>query len=233
MGNFTLLEAVRRSNRSTIVVQVSTDEVYGDTVNGSFEEVARLKLSSPYASSKAAADMFALAYQRTYGLDVRITRCTNNFGPYQHPEKLIPKTIIRARLDLPIPLYGRGQQMRDWIYVLDHCMALNQVMEKGKAGEVYNISGGNEMLNVQVVESILELLGKPSDLIQFVEDRPGHDVRYSLDSSKIRSELSWSPKHSFTDALRDTVEWYVKNEPWWKRQASKEMLHPTPWKLEW
>jgi dTDP-glucose 4,6-dehydratase len=233
LGTYTVLEAVRRNNRSAKIIQVSTDEIYGDVVDTSFKEDAPPKPSSPYASSKAAGDMFVIAYHRTYGLKAAIIRCTNNFGPYQHPEKLIPKTIIRARLNLPIPVYGKGEQIRDWIYVLDHCMALSQVIESGKAGEVYNIAAGNEMSNISVVKSILQLLGKSEDLIEFVEDRPGHDVRYSLDSSKIRLELGWSPKHSFNEALSETVGWYVKNERWWKTQASKKMLNPTPWKLKW
>jgi len=233
IGTYTILEAVRKSNPSAKIIQVSTDEGYGDIVEGSFREDAPLKPSSPYASSKAAADMYVVAYHRTYGLHAMITRCTNNFGPYQHPEKLIPKTIVRAHLNLPVPVYGKGEQVRDWIYVQDHCMALNQVMEKGKSGEIYNISAGNEMSNLQVVKSILGQLGKSENLIHFVEDRPGHDVRYSLDSSKIRSDLDWSPKHAFTEALAETTEWYMKNESWWRKQASKKMLHPTPWKLKW
>jgi len=233
IGTFTVLEAVRRSNPTARVVHVSTDEIYGDTLESSFKESDRLKPSSPYAATKAAADMFVLAYYRTYGLEAAITRSTNNFGPYQHPEKLIPKTIIRARLNLPVPVYGQGKQVRDWIYVLDHCEALGQIIEKGKAGDIYNISAGNEMANLEVVEALLELLGKSKDLIEFVEDRPGHDLRYSLDSSKIRSELGWRPKRSFKEALEETTEWYVKNESWWKTLASRKVLHPTPWKLEW
>jgi dTDP-glucose 4,6-dehydratase len=233
IGTFTVLEAIRRSNPTAKMVQTSTDEAYGDTVDRSFREDERLKPSSPYASSKAAADMFVLAYHRTYGLDLMITRCTNNFGPYQHPEKLVPKAIIRACLNLPIPVYGKGEQIRDWIYVLDHCIALNQVTERGRAGEVYNISAGNEMSNIRVVESILQLLGRSEDLVQFVEDRPGHDVKYSLDSSKIRSDLGWTVRYSFSEALKNTVEWYVKNESWWRKQASNKVLHPTPWKLGW
>lgn len=170
MGTFTVLEAVRRNNPTVKVVHISTDEVYGDVLESSFKEGDRLKPSNPYAATKAAADMLALAYRRTYGLDITITRCTNNFGPYQHPEKLIPKTVIRARLNLPVPVYGEGKPIRDWIYVLDHCEALNQVMERRKAGEIYNISAGNEMRNLQVVELILEFLGRSKDLIQFVED---------------------------------------------------------------
>jgi len=233
VGTFSVLEAVKRNNPAARIVHVSTDEIYGDILEGSFKEDDRLKPSNPYAASKAAADLFVLAYHRTYGLDAVITRCTNNFGPYQHPEKLIPKTIIRARYNLPVPIYGEGKQIRDWIYVLDHCDALYRVVEKGKAGEIYNISAGNEMMNLQVAELILELLGKARNLVEFVEDRPGHDVRYSLDSSKIRSALGWSPKHSFKEALKETTEWYMENELWWKTQASKKILHPTPWKLKW
>jgi len=233
IGTFTVLEAVRRSNSTAKLVHVSTDEIYGDILESSFKESDRLKPSNPYAATKAAADMFVLAYHRTYGLEAAITRSTNNFGPYQHPEKLIPKTIIRACLNLPVPVYGQGKQVRDWIYVLDHCEALSQVIERGKPGEIYNISSGNEMSNLQVVQSVLQLLDKSEDLIEFVEDRPGHDLRYSLDSSKIRSKLGWSPKHSFKEALEETTGWYVKNESWWKTLASKKVLHPTPWKLEW
>jgi dTDP-glucose 4,6-dehydratase len=233
IGTFTILESARKNNPDAKIIQVSTDEIYGDILEGSFNEDHRLKPSNPYGSTKAAGDMFALTYYRTYGLNVIVTRCTNNFGPYQSPEKLIPKTIIRAHLDLPIPIYGSGNQIRDWLYVLDHCEAIDRTIERGKAGEIYNISAGNEISNLKVVESILDLLGKPRDLIQFVEDRPGHDVRYSLGSSKIRSELGWDPKHSFFDALKETTEWYLKNEAWWKPQASKKMLHPTPWKLKW
>jgi dTDP-glucose 4,6-dehydratase len=230
-GTYTILEATRKNNRGTKIIQISTDEVYGDIHEGSSREGDPLKPSSPYASSKAAADMFVLAYHRTYELDVTITRCTNNFGPHQHPEKLIPKTIVRAHLNLSVPVYGRGNQIRDWIYVIDHCEALTQVMEKGKSGEIYNISAGNEMSNLKIVESILELLGKPKELIRPVEDRPGHDLRYSLDSSKIRSSLGWSPRYSFKDSLIATVEWYVKNKSLWKPLATKKTLGSSPWKL--
>ena len=233
IGAFTVLEAVRRNNPTARIVHVSTDEIYGDISEGSFKEDDRLKPSNMYAATKAAADMFALAYHRTYGLNVTITRCTNNFGPYQHPEKLIPKTIIRAHLNFPVPIYGEGKQIRDWIYVSDHCEALNQIIEKGKAGEIYNISAGNEMPNLQVVESILQVLNKPKDLIQFVEDRPGHDIRYSLDSTKIRREIGWMPKYSFREALESTIAWYMNNEQWWKPLAAEKTLHLTPWKLKW
>lgn len=232
-GILVILEAMRRSGGDVRLVQVGTDESYGDILQGSFKEEDRLKPSSPYAASKASADLFCLAYHRTYGLNVCITRCTNNFGPYQFPEKLIPKTIIRAMLNLKIPIYGSGKNVRDWIYVLDHCEALDMVLRNGKKGEVYNVSSGNELSNLQVVDRILKLMGKPRGLIEFVEDRPGHDVRYSLDSSKIRSELGWRPRHSFMEALKNTVEWYTSNEWWWKSLASEQVLHPTPWKLKW
>jgi dTDP-glucose 4,6-dehydratase len=177
--------------------------------------------------------MFVLAYHRTYRLHTIISRCTNNFGPYQFPEKLIPKTIIRASLNLKVPIYGLGRNVRDWIYVLDHCEALDMLLQDGKEGEIYNISSGNEHENIEVVKRILKIMDKDEALIEFVEDRPGHDVRYSLDSSKIRSELGWKPKHNFNDALKETVKWYLKNEYWWKTLATEQILHPTPWKLKW
>ena len=232
VGVFTILEAVRKKNPSAKLVHVSTDEVYGDTVKGSFKEDDRLKPSSPYSASKAAAEMFVLAYVRTYGLHAVITRCTNNYGPYQFPEKLIPKTIIRASMNLKVPIYGTGKNVRDWIYVLDHCEALDLVMREGDKGEIYNISSGEEKTNLEVVRIILDLMGKDESLIEFVEDRPGHDLRYSLDSSKIR-ELGWKPKHSFREGIKKTVEWYLENEWWWKPLADERTLHPTPWKLMW
>jgi dTDP-glucose 4,6-dehydratase len=232
-GAFTVLESIRKSNPDAKMIQVSTDETYGDLLAGSFTEDHRLKPSNPYAASKAAADLFTLAYCRTYGLNVAITRCTNNFGPYQSPEKLIPKTIIRADLNLRIPVYGTGKQVRDWLYVIDHCEGLSQIIDEGKAGEIYNISAGNEMPNLQLVGSVLDAMNKPKELIQLVEDRPGHDIRYSLDSTKIRSELGWYPRHSFSNALKDTVEWYLQNRKWWKPRATKRLIHPTPWKLRW
>jgi dTDP-glucose 4,6-dehydratase len=177
--------------------------------------------------------MFTRAYYKTYGLQAFITRCTNNFGPFQFPEKLIPKTIIRAFLDLQVPIYGSGKQIRDWIYVLDHCEALDLVLRKGRPGEIYNISSGNELENIQVVEMILDIMNKPKCLIKHVEDRPGHDFRYSLDSSKIRSELGWKPKYSFEEALKKTVKWYINNENWWRPLATDQVLNSTPWKLKW
>lgn len=231
-GVLVILEAIRKNNENARLVHVGTDESYGDILEGSFSEEDGLKPSSPYAASKASADLFCLAYHRTYGLNVSVTRCTNNFGPYQFPEKLVPKTIVRAMLNLKIPIYGSGKNIRDWIHVLDHCEALDKVLRKGRSGEIYNISGGNEFSNLQVVEKILEIMNKPKDLIEFVEDRPGHDVRYSLDSSKIKIELNWKPKHEFEQSLKETVEWYIKNEWWWRQFLTEETLHPTPWKIK-
>jgi dTDP-glucose 4,6-dehydratase len=230
LGAFTVLETVRKHNPKARLVQVSTDEVYGQALEGSFTENDPVIPSNPYSASKASADMFALSYHTTYGLNVCITRCTNNFGPYQLPEKLIPKTIIRALKDYPIPIYGSGKNIRDWIYVQDHCEAIEAVLDRGKAGEVYNVSAGNEMSNVDIAKSILSLLKKPESLIAFVEDRPGHDQRYSLDSTKTRSTLGWKPKFSFAEAFESTVKWYVENERWWGPLATQSTLNPTPWK---
>jgi dTDP-glucose 4,6-dehydratase len=230
IGTFTILEAIRKHNDKVKLVQVSTDEVYGDILTGSFKEGDLLKPSNPYSASKAAADMFVLAYCRTYGINATITRCTNNYGQFQLPEKLIPKTIIRALKNLQIPIYGSGENIRDWIYVQDHCQAIDFAVRKGKLGEIYNVSAGNEISNIKIVKKILDLLDKPEDLVTFVEDRPGHDKRYSLDSSKIRSELHWKPQFSFGEALEATVDWYVHNEWWWKPLATEEILYATPWK---
>jgi dTDP-glucose 4,6-dehydratase len=230
MGTFTLLEAMRRHNPKMRLVQVSTDEIYGAALEGSFTEKDPATPSNPYSASKAAADMFVLGYHKTFGLNACITRCTNNFGPYQMPEKLIPKTIIRALRNLQVPLYGKGTNIRDWIYVQDHCAAIETVLEKGKAGEVYNVSAGNEVTNIEIVKKILNLLGKPESQITFVEDRPGHDMRYSLNSDKLRSQLGWKPQHSFNEALESTVKWYRENEKWWAPHATEAVLSPTPWK---
>ena len=231
IGTYTILEAMRKVNPEVKLVHIGTDEVYGDIEKGSFKEDDMLKPSSPYSASKASADMFVLAYARTYGLNAMITRCTNNYGPYQFPEKLIPKAIIRAKMDMRIPIYGTGRNVRDWIFVEDHCEAITLVLERGETGEIYNISSGEEKSNLEVVNEILEIRGE-KDLIEFVEDRPGHDIRYSLDSSKIRS-LGWKPKHGFKAGLKETVVWYLENEWWWKPLADERILHPTPWKLDW
>jgi dTDP-glucose 4,6-dehydratase len=230
IGTFTVLEAVRKHGDDARFIQVSTDEVYGEIGEGSFKEDDTPKPSNPYSASKAAADMLVTAYHKTYGLDVAITRCTNNYGPYQLPEKLIPKTIIRALKNLTVPIYGSGENIRDWIYVQDHCEAVNLVLRKGESGEIYNVSAGNELPNLEIAKKILTILKKPEDLIAFVEDRPGHDIRYSLDSSKIKSKLGWKPRFSFEKALEATVSWYAENEWWWKTLATEKILHPTPWK---
>lgn len=232
-GVVSILEALRHNKKEVRMVQISTDEVYGEISSGSCREGDRLNPSSPYAASKAAADMLCLAYYRSFNLDVVIVRPTNNFGPYQFPEKLIPKTIIRAKLGLKVPIYGSGRNVRDWLYVSDTCEAIDLILKEGKAGEIYNLSAGNELENVEVVRRILRMMGKSEDLIEFVEDRPGHDLRYSLDSTKMLRELGWRPKHAFEEALRETVKWYVENEWWWKPIATEKVLHPTPWKLKW
>jgi dTDP-glucose 4,6-dehydratase len=234
VGVFSLLEAVRKSGKSGLrLLHIGTDEEYGDIQCGSFKEEDRLGPSSPYAASKAAASMLIQAYQRTYGLRAILTRCTNNYGPYQFPEKLIPKTIIRANLGLKVPLYGDGRNIRDWTHVEDHCEAVDAVLKNGQAGEVYNISSGNELANLEVVGAILEMLHRPSSLVEYVEDRPGHDFRYSIDSSKIRSQFGWKPRRAFRQSLEETVNWYLSNEAWWRPLAGKKVLHPTPWKLRW
>ncbi len=230
IGTFTILEANRRHNHQARFLQVSTDEVYGEALTGSFTESTPPKPSNPYSASKAAADMFALAYHKTFGLNVSITRCTNNFGPYQMLEKLIPKTVIRALRDLPLPIYGQGTDVRDWINVEDHCEGIRTVLEKGRAGEIYNISTGNEIASIDIVKKIIKLLNKPESLITFVEDRPGHDNRYSLDSTKIRTELGWRPNCDFEAAFESTVKWNLDNEHSLTPFATEVILNPTPWK---
>jgi dTDP-glucose 4,6-dehydratase len=232
-GVFTLLEALRQGGDETSFVQVGTDEEYGEIADGSFDETDALAPSSPYAATKAAASMLVQAFARTYGLDAKITRCTNNFGPYQFPEKFIPKSIIRAHLGLKVPIYGNGKNVRDWLHVEDHCEALERVMRRGKPGIVYNIAGKNELQNVELVKTILRMMKKRESTIEFVEDRPGHDRRYSLDDSKIRNELGWRPRRRFEDALEETVRWYLGNEEWWRPLADEKTLSPAPWKLGW
>jgi dTDP-glucose 4,6-dehydratase len=230
IGAISLFEA--SENYGKRILQISTDETYGEIIEGSFKEDDKLKPSSPYSASKASADLFALAYLRTYGLDIVIVRSTNNYGPYQFPEKLIPKTIIRTILGLSVPIYGKGSNIRDWIYVLDFCEAIDIILNKGKTGEIYNVSAGNEIENIELVKIIQRVMGKPKAELTIVEDRPGHDIRYSLDSSKLRNELGWSPKHSFKETLKKTVKWYINNECWWQPLATESVLHPTPWKLK-
>lgn len=233
LGIFNLLEALRKENPKARLVHVSTDEVYGDKVEGSFTERDALRPSSPYSASKASSDMFVLAYARTYGLPAMITRCTNNYGPRQFPEKLIPKTILRASMSFKVPIYGRGTNVRDWIYVLDHCKAVEKVLEAGEKGQIYNVSAGAEKTNLEVVGEILRAMGKDPDLLEFVEDRPGHDLRYSLNSTKIRDDLGWKPLQSFKDGVEETVKWYQENEAWWRPLIDGKILSPTPWRLTW
>ena len=208
--------------------QVGTDEVYGDLPLDRpdlfFTEDLPLQASSPYSASKASADLLAMAYHRTYGLPVTISRCSNNYGPYQFPEKLIPLMIANALADKPLPVYGTGENVRDWLYVEDHCRAIDMILENGKVGEVYNIGGHNERSNLDVVKTILKQLGKPESLITFVGDRKGHDLRYAIDPSKIHGELGWLPETKFDDGLRQTIDWYLNNESWWKNIISGDYM---------
>lgn len=206
--------------------QVSTDEVYGDLpldrTDLLFTEETPIRTSSPYSSSKAAADLLALSYHRTYGLPVSISRCSNNYGPYHFPEKLIPLMIINALNDKHLPVYGKGINVRDWLYVEDHCKAIDLIIHEGRVGEVYNIGGRNEMRNIDIVKIICDILGKPYSLITYVEDRKGHDLRYAIDPTKIYKELGWSPETKFTDGIRKTVQWYIDNRNWWNAILSGE-----------
>jgi dTDP-glucose 4,6-dehydratase len=224
-GTQVLLDAARKHGLQKFV-QVSTDEVYGSLTadDPEFTEETTLAPNSPYSASKAAADLLCRAYFKTYGLPVVVTRCSNNFGPYQFPEKLIPLVISNALIDKPIPVYGDGMNVRDWLYVLDHCSALKLVVEKGRPGEVYNIGGGAEVPNIVLVKKILQLLGKPESLITYVSDRPGHDWRYAINPRKIEGELGWRPGHNFDGALTATVNWYMQNRSWWEGVKSGKYL---------
>ena len=232
IGTFNILEACRKNDVSKLIY-ISTDEVYGPASSESFSEQNSLSPSSPYSSTKAAGDLMAQAWNNTYDLPVVILRSTNNFGPYQHPEKLIPKIIIRSIMGRPIPLYGGGGQVRRWIYVRDFCAAIEAALEKGVPGEAYNISAGNEYSNREVAERLLKQLGKPPDTIITVEDRPGHDTRYSVTSEKASKELGWSPKHEFDTSIGLTTKWYLSNPGWWKPIATRKVLSSTPWKERW
>ena len=213
-GTFTLLDTARELKVGRFV-QVSTDEVYGSIARGAAREGDLLNPSNPYAASKAAGDLLARSYWTTHGLPVIITRSSNNFGPYQYPEKVTPLFITNAIEDRPLPLYGDGRNVRDWLYVLDNCEAIDLVLHRGRDGEIYNIGGGTEVENAELTRRILRLLGKPESLIQPVRDRPGHDRRYALDSSRIH-DLGWTPRHSFDAALEATVAWYRTHEAWWR-----------------
>ena len=223
LGTQVLMDACRKYG-ITRFHQVSTDEVYGDLPTDRpdllFTEETPLDPSSPYSASKASADLLVLAYHRTYCLPVTISRCSNNYGPYHFPEKLIPLTIINALNDKPLPVYGNGENVRDWLYVKDHCKAIDLIIHKGKVGEIYNIGGHNEMKNIDIVKLICKELNKPESLITFVEDRKGHDMRYAIDSAKIHNELGFSPETEFADGIRSTIKWYLENRSWWEEIIS-------------
>jgi dTDP-glucose 4,6-dehydratase len=220
LGVQVLLDAAVKYNVKRFV-HISTDEVYGSLGNdGSFHEDLPLAPNSPYSASKASADLLVRAYIKTYGLDAVITRCSNNYGPYQFPEKLIPLMVVNAYNDKELPVYGDGKNVRDWIYVEDHCRGIVLVAEKGQSGEVYNMGGDAEKENIQIVRSILEHLGKGDDRIRYVKDRPGHDFRYAMDFSKIETELGWTPQVDFSTGIKNTIDWYLNNKPWWERILS-------------
>ena len=219
-GVFTLLEAMKLHG-GELFVQISTDEVYGSIEKGEFSETDPLMPSNPYSASKAGGDRLAYSYYVTYKLPVIVTRASNNYGPFQYPEKLIPLFVTNALEDQQLPLYGDGKNVRDWLYVEDHCSALHFIMTNGVLGEIYNIAGGNEMQNIEITRLILDHLSKSEGLIRFVEDRKGHDQRYALSINKLR-QLGWEPKHDFTDGLRTTIDWYVSNNNWWRKIKSGE-----------
>jgi dTDP-glucose 4,6-dehydratase len=223
---YTILELIKIQKKRFL--QISTDEVYGSLEKDSAREETRFNPSSPYAATKAAAELLVNSYNTTFDCGSIITRCTNNYGPRQHPEKLIPKIILLANQNKKIPIYGDGKNVRDWMYVDDHCDAVLEVLLNGKNGESYNISAKNEIDNLTVVRKILEIMNKSEDLIEFVEDRPGHDVRYSLNSSKIRNKLNWKEKTGFEEGIRKTVEWYLSNLNLFKNNL--DTLNQTPWK---
>ena len=226
-GAFTILDIITKQKKR--MIQISTDEVFGSLSSGTATEETKMNPSSPYAATKAAAELLINSYHVTYDSDVIITRCTNNYGPKQFLEKLIPKTIVLAKQGKKIPIYGKGTNIRDWIYVDDHCNGVLLSLLDGKAGQSYNISGNNEMDNITIVKRILDIMGKSEDLIEFVEDRPGHDYRYSMNPSKISKEMGWKSKTSFDEGIQKTVDWYLNNEEIWK-DLIPNALNPTPWK---
>ena len=225
LGTQTLMDACRKYGIKRFH-QVSTDEVYGDLPLDRpdlfFTETTPLHASSPYSASKASADLMVLAYFRTFKLPVTISRCSNNYGPYHFPEKLIPLMIIRALNNEKLPVYGEGKNVRDWLYVEDHCTAIDLIIRNGKDGEVYNVGGHNERANIDVVKIILKELGKSEDLIEYVTDRPGHDLRYAIDPHKLETELGWKPKYNFNTGIQETIKWYLENKPWWEHIISGE-----------
>lgn len=228
LGTQTLMDAARKYGIKRYH-QVSTDEVYGDLPLDKpelmFTEQTNIQTSSPYSASKASADLLVQAYHRTYGLPITISRCSNNYGPYHFPEKLIPLMISRALSDQSLPVYGEGKNVRDWLYVEDHCKAIDLIIHDGKAGEVYNVGGHNEMTNIDIVRLILKELNKPESLITFVADRKGHDMRYAIDPTKIYNELGWLPETKFADGIKITIDWYLNNQKWWKDIINGEYQH--------
>jgi dTDP-glucose 4,6-dehydratase len=221
-GTLALLDAAK-SVGVTKYLQVSTDEVYGTLgETGYFTEETPLAANSPYSASKAGADLLVRSYHETFGLPVNITRCSNNYGPYHFPEKLIPLMIINALNDKELPIYGDGLNIRDWLHVEDHCQAIDLVLHKGRNGEVYNVGGNNERTNIEIVKTILQQLNKPESLMKFVKDRPGHDRRYAIDATKLRTELGWSPKYNFETGIEQTIQWYLNNQEWWENIISGE-----------
>ena len=226
-GVFSLLECVKKHKKKFL--QISTDEVFGSLETDSATENFPFNPSSPYAATKASAEMLVNSYHITHDCDTIITRCTNNYGPRQFPEKLIPKVILLAEKNKKIPIYGSGKNLRDWLYVQDHCEAIHLVLKNGKSGQSYNISSNNEIDNITIVEKILDMMGKSNDLMKFVDDRPGHDFRYSMNSDKLRNELNWNPKVNFDSGLKNTIEWYLSNPEWWN-DLSEQTFEHTPWK---
>ena len=221
-GTLALLDAARAIGVKKYL-QVSTDEVYGTLgETGYFTEETPLAPNSPYSASKTGADLLVRAYNETYGMPVNITRCSNNYGPYHFPEKLIPLMIINALHDKELPIYGDGLNVRDWLHVEDHCQAIDLVLHKGRDGEVYNVGGNNERTNIEIVKTILAQLGKPESLMKFVKDRPGHDRRYAIDATKLRTELGWEPKYTFETGIKQTIDWYLNNQEWWQNIISGE-----------
>lgn len=225
IGTSVLMDACRRYGIKRFH-QVSTDEVYGDLPLDRpelfFTENTPLRTSSPYSASKASADLLVMAYHRTYELPVTISRCSNNYGPYQFPEKLIPLMTVNALENKPLPVYGNGKNIRDWLYVEDHCKAIDLIISKGRTGEIYNVGGHDEMKNIDIVKTILSVLGKSDEFITYVEDRKGHDLRYAVDPSKIEHELGWKPEKDFSEGIKETVQWYINNRKWWEDILSGE-----------
>ena len=228
LGTHTILDIITKQKKK--MIQISTDEVFGSLKNGSATEESMFNPTNPYAATKASAELLVNSYFTTYNSNVIITRCTNNYGPRQFPEKLIPKTILLADQNKKIPIYGNGTNIRDWIFVEDHCNAIFNILTNGKSGESYNISASNEMDNVTIVKKILSLMNKSEDLIEFVEDRPGHDFRYSMNSQKTKKELNWQSEINFEEGIKKTVDWYLSNREWWKNIAENS-LNQTPWKI--